>query len=305
MGIFDKLAIASLPYVPTPIMRRLSSRYIAGETLDQAITRLEALRAAGFPGILDVLGEGVKSADEARRVADHYVEGAARLRAANLEVYVSVKPTHVGLSIGEELCYELYAKIAAALEPHGQFLRVEMEDHPTTDGTLRVFARLRARFEKVGIVLQSRLFRTLDDIRALPAVPVDVRLVKGIYLEPAAIAHTEQNAIRAAYVACAQALLQRGDRISFATHDEFLAEQCLAEVRRAGRGHEAYEFQVLMGVREPLWQVWRSAGHQVRVYVPYGPDWRAYSQRRLRKNPKIFGHVLRDMLGLGNRPMAR
>jgi len=301
MGIFDKLAIASLPYVPTPLMRRLSSRYIAGEELAQALDRLVALRAEGYPGVLDILGEGVSSEAEARRVADDYVAGAEQLRARGLDAYVSVKPTHVGLTRSEDLAFELYARIAAAIAPHGQFLRVEMEDHPTTDGTLRVFHRLRERFDNVGIVLQSRLFRTPADIRALPRVPVNVRLVKGIYLEPAAIAHTDAVAIRKAYVECTKLLLERGDTISFATHDEHMAEECLAEVRRRGRGPKDYEFQVLMGVREPLWQMWRDAGHTVRVYVPYGPDWRAYSQRRLRKNPQIFRHVLKDMLGLAPR----
>jgi proline dehydrogenase len=301
MGIFDKLAIASLPYVPTPIMRRLSSRYIAGEQLEDALTRLDALQKSGFPGVLDILGEAIASEAEARGVADAYIAGAARLRERKLNSYVSVKPTHVGLTRSEELCFELYSKICAALEPHGQFVRVEMEDHPTTDGTLRVFHRLRARFERVGIVLQSRLFRTPDDIRALPKVPVNVRMVKGIYLEPAAIAHTDPVAIRKAYVECTKLLLARGDTISFATHDEVMAEQCLAEVKRVGRGKDAYEFQVLMGVREQLWAKWRDAGHQVRVYVPFGADWRAYSQRRLRKNPQIFRHVLKDMFGLGER----
>lgn len=299
MGLLDSMAIATLPLVPTPIMRRLSARYIAGERLDQAIDRLRALAIDGYPGVLDILGEGVESEDEARQVARDYITGAEELRAAKLDAYVSIKPTHLGLSISEDLALELYAQVAGALAPHGEFVRVEMEDHPTTDATLRVFARLRERFDNVGIVLQARLRRTPDDIAALPPGPINVRLVKGIYLEPESIAHTEPEPIREAYVACAAQLFDRGDFVALATHDDALAERCLREVTSRALTTERYEFQVLLGVREPLWAHWRDAGHRVRVYVPYGPHWRAYSQRRLRKNPQIFWHVTRDMFGLG------
>lgn len=299
MGLLDSMAIATLPLVPTPIMRRLSARYIAGERPDQAVECLRELASKGYPGVLDILGEGVESEDEARAVARDYVADAERLRAAKLDAYVSIKPTHLGLLIREELAYELYAEVAEALAPHGEFVRVEMEDHPTTDATLRVFARLCERYDNVGIVLQSRLFRTPADIAALPPGPLNVRLVKGVYLEPESIAHTDPEPIRAAYVDGARHLFDRGDFVALATHDDGLAERCLREVDERGLTPERYEFEVLLGVREPLWAHWRDAGHRVRVYVPYGPQWRAYSQRRLRKNPQIFWHVTRDVLGLG------
>jgi proline dehydrogenase len=173
-----------------------------------------------------------------------------------------------------------------------------MEDHPTTDATLRVFTALRSKHENVGIVLQSRLFRTAKDIDALPPGPLDVRMVKGIYLEPASIAHTEPEPIRAAYVECVRQLAARKAQIRLGTHDDLLAEQCLAVLRQAGYTREQYEFQVLMGVREELWKKWLEAGHKVRVYVPYGPEWRPYSIRRMRKNPQILGHVMRNAFGL-------
>ena len=169
-----------------------------------------------------------------------------------------------------------------------------MEDHTTTDATLRVFERLRPRHARIGFVLQSRLLRSPADVAKLAPGPLWVRLVKGIYLEPAAIAHTEPEPIRKAYVECARLLLARGASVSFATHDDGLAERCIAVARELGVGRERYEFQVLLGVREALWERWRAAGERVRVYVPFGPEWRAYSTRRLRKNPEIFRHVVRD-----------
>jgi proline dehydrogenase len=299
MSVLTRVVVASLPYIPKPVMRRLASRYIAGERIEDALARLEDLAARGFPGILDVLGEGITSADEARAVCATYAAAAGVVAERKLDTYISVKPTHVGLSTDETLCFELYDTLARRCAELGLFLRVEMEDAPTTDATLRVFEKLRKAHANAGIVLQSRLFRTPGDIAKLAPGPLAVRMVKGIYLEPAQIAHTEPEPIRAAYVSCVRQLFARGARISFATHDEDLAERCLAVARELGVAPDRYEFQVLMGVREELWTKWRAAGHTVRVYVPYGPDWRAYSIRRMRKNPQIVGHVLRKTFGLG------
>jgi len=191
MSVIHKVVLGTLPFVPRPLMRRMAARYIAGENLEDALTRLQSLAARGFPGIIDVLGEGIASESEARAVCTHYEEAAAAIARAKLDCYVSVKPTHVGLSIREDLCFELYARLAEHTKKLGLFLRVEMEDAPTTDGTLRVFERLRERFTNVGIVLQARLFRTPADIAKLKPGPLDVRMVKGIYLEPPSIAHTD------------------------------------------------------------------------------------------------------------------
>ena len=298
MSVITKAVLATLPYVPTPIMRRLASRYIAGERFEDALLRLEGLARRSHPGVLDILGEGITSVEAARAVCASYEAAAERLAKAGLDAYVSVKPTHLALTRDEELCHDLYARLARHCRALGLFLRVEMEDAPTTDGTLRVFERLRKAHDNVGIVLQSRLFRTPADIAALAPGPLDVRMVKGIYLEPEDIAHTEPEPIRAAFADCVDALFARGARVRFATHDEHLAERCIELVRRHQVQRGDYEFQVLLGVREELWELWKGAGHTVRVYVPYGADWRAYSMRRMRKNPKIIGHVIKQAFGL-------
>lgn len=297
--MLTRLVLATLPYVPTPILRRVSARYIAGETLPEALERLAGLARRGYAGILDVLGEAIAHEREARAVADAYVEAAAAVAQRKLDCYMSVKPTHVGLVISEDLAYELYDRIARVCAGLGLFVRVEMEDHPTTDGTLRVFERLRCVHANVGIVLQARLFRTIDDIDRLAPGPLDVRVVKGIYLEPAEIAHTDPIRIREAYVQCVEKLIARKARLSLATHDENLADTCIGRLRAAGRAPDTYEFQVLLGVREELWERWKQAGHRVRVYVPYGKDWRAYSLRRMKKNPQIVGHVMRNFFRFG------
>lgn len=298
MELLNRPILAMMPLIPTSIMRRLALRYIAGETLESALVRLEDLRARGFPGVLDLLGERVKSEAEARNVAATYVEAARVAVARDLDAYISIKPTHVGMHLSEDLSVELYAQVAEACRELGVFVRVEMEEAQTVDATLRVYERLRDRFDNVGTVLQSRLFRTPADVERLASERFDVRVVKGVYLEPAQIAHTEHRPIADAFVAMVDALARRGARIHLATHDAELAERCIETIRRHGLPAERWELEVLLGVQEPLWERWKAAGHPVRVYVPYGPDWRAYSLRRFRKNPQILQHVVRDTLRL-------
>lgn len=295
--MLHKLLMGVMPLVPRPLMRLIAGKYIAGETQEEALAELQALAARGYPGIYDILGEGSGSEEHARAAAASYIDGARAIAAAALDSYISIKPTHLGLDTSEDLALELYREIASECGKLGIFLRVEMEDHPTTDATLRIFEALRRDGFTVGIVLQSRLFRTLNDIAQLAAGHLDVRLVKGIYLEPADIAHTGADEIRDAYLACSRLLLERGDvRLRFATHDAPMAQRLIALVKEFNLPVSDYEFQVLLGVQPALWETLKSQGHTVRVYVPFGPEWREYSQRRLGKNPDLLNAVMRDML---------
>jgi len=299
MGVFEKLVLGVLPLVPKPIMRPVAQRYVAGEELEDALGKLRTLAGAGYSGIIDILGEDVEGEAQAREVLAEYRRAADGVHATGLEAYVSVKPTHFGLRTSEELALGLYRELAAYCQGLGLFLRVEMEDHSTTEATLRIFEALRADHQNTGLVLQSRLLRTPQDIAALAPGPLSVRMVKGIYLEPADIAHTAADDIRDAFLACARQLFERGAYVSLATHDDLLAERLLALIAELGLGPDRYEFQVLLGVQEPLWAKWREGGHPVRVYVPFGPEWLPYSLRRLRKNPEILRHVVRATLRLG------
>ena len=300
MQFLERPLLWALPHVPTPVMRRMASRYIAGETLLEALAKLRDLERAGHPGILDLLGEDVLGEPAARAVAAEYVQAARAVAARGLDTYVSIKPTHFGLRVSERLTLELYREVVTACSELGLFVRVEMEDHTTTDATLRVFGALRSEFDNVGIVLQSRLLRTPHDIADLLAAPgheLSVRLVKGIYLEPHVIAHVRPEPIRSAFLECSRLLLEGGARLSWATHDRLLGEDLVAQADGLGLGGRC-EFQVLLGVQEPLWKQWAAGGRIVRVYVPYGPQWRAYSLRRMRKNPQILRHVALNALGL-------
>lgn len=299
MGLLHQIVVRSLPFVPRPVMRRLSARYIAGEELGDAIALLRAMKERGFGGVLDILGEEVKDDAAADAALAEYGRGIAAIADAGLDAYVSIKPTHFGLRKDPDRTRERYAELCRLAAEKGQFVRVEMEDHTTTDATLALFQRLRAEFDNVGIVLQSRLRRTLDDIDALGDERTDVRMVKGVYLEPAEIAYTDPQGIRDAFVACTERLFQRGHTVAVATHDEHMAARVLRAASDRGVARERYYFEVLLGVQEPLWERWRAAGREVRVYVPYGPEWRSYSQRRLRKNPEMLRHVVRNFLTPG------
>ncbi|MAF65178.1 MAG: proline dehydrogenase [Planctomycetes bacterium] len=292
--MLHSLIVRAMPLVPRPIMRRVASRYIAGETLEQALERVGHFARAGYPGVLDLLGEDVREEREARRALTTYRAAADGIAERSLDCHVSVKPTHFGLNLDSSLALELYAELAAHCRERGVFLRVEMEDHPTTDATLRVFGELHSEHPNVGIVLQSRLLRTTQDIDSLSPEGLDVRMVKGVYIEPEDIAHTEPEPIRAAFVAACERLWERGARVCLATHDQALGARLILSVGKLCKSHEDYEFQVLMGVQEALWERWRTAGHPVRVYVPFGPQWRAYSQRRLSRNPDLLRAVLRN-----------
>lgn len=296
MGLLHQIVVSSLPLVPRTIMRRLAARYIAGERLEDATAVLRQMEERGFGGVLDILGEDVKDAAAADAALEEYERGVSVIAEGGLDSYVSVKPTHFGLRSDPERTRERYARLCAVAAKKGQLVRVEMEDHTTTDATLELFHSLRAEFENVGIVLQARLFRTPGDIEALGDDPVDVRMVKGIYLEPAEIAHTDHQAIRDAFVECSELLFRRGHTIAFATHDEHMAARVLRVASDLGVDPSRHYFEVLLGVQEPLWERWKAAGQRVRIYVPYGPEWRSYSQRRLRKNPEVLSHVMRNAL---------
>lgn len=301
--MLDGVVRAGLPLVPRRVLWTVARRYVAGSELPDALAAIARLRGEGFGTILDVLGEGVERIEQAREAAAEYHRALQALPGTDPACVVSVKPTHLGLQLDRELCARLLAELCAAAAQQSRRVRLEMEDAPTIDGTLEVFRRLRGQHGNLGCVLQSRLFRTEADCTALLAEGpgLNVRLVKGIYLEPAAIAWTEDADIVRSYVKLAQRLFDGGAFVGLATHDGVMArELCrlLAErgLDRGPPGQRRYEFQCLMGVRREFAQEMRDAGHPVRVYVPYGRDWHAYSLRRLRRNPQIARHVLRAML---------
>ncbi len=294
MAFLDRAIVRLLPAVPKGVVQRLSSRYIAGPSLDDAIRVVQRLDAKGKLATVDVLGEEITSPDEARAIAGQYLDVLARIEEAGLEANVSVKLTGFGLELNEELCRDNLEAVVHDAAARGNFVRIDMEDSSTTDRTLALYRELRRGGQvNTGVVLQAYLRRSLDDLEGLE----NVRLCKGIYVEPPELAFREFAEVRANYVLCLERLVSQGSYVGIATHDEYLIGEALRVLREAGVGRDRYEFQMLLGVRPDRADELVSDGHRLRVYVPYGRYWYEYSLRRLQENPKIAGYVAADTAG--------
>jgi proline dehydrogenase len=298
VALLDRAIVRLLPAVPKPVVQRLSSRYIAGSSIDDAVRVVARLNAKGKLATVDVLGEEITSADEAHAIAAQYHDVLARIDANGLDANVSVKLTGLGLELDYDLCRENLQAVLLDARARGSFVRIDMEDSSTTDRTLRLYRELRdAGHENVGVVLQAYLRRTEDDLAGLE----NVRLCKGIYVEPVAIAYRGFDEVRANYVRCLEALVAQGSYVAVATHDEYLIREALRVVRDLPP--DRYEFQMLLGVRPDRADSLVASGHRLRVYVPYGVQWYEYSLRRLQENPRIAGYVAADTVGRLLRPL--
>jgi proline dehydrogenase len=298
MRVVDSTIARLLPAVPKPVVRRISSRYIAGEELDDALRVVRQLNDRGKMATIDVLGEEITEPEEARAIAAAYRATFEAIERGRLDSNVSVKPTALGLKLGYDLFLQNLTDVVEHAAARDNFVRIDMEDSSTTDDTLRAYRELRASgHENLGVVFQARLKRTLNDIRELAELQPNVRLCKGIYLEPPELAFRDFDSIRASFVQALEELLAAGCYVGIATHDEWLVEQGQRLVSEHGLGTARYEFQMLLGVRPSLGDQLVRGGHRLRIYTPFGRQWYAYSLRRLQENPKIAGYIAADTVG--------
>ena len=296
MGVFNQLVARTLPFVPKSIVGAVSRRYIAGETLAEALEIATDLNRRGFMTTLDLLGEDTRNIEQARRTAMEYRTILAALGKAGIEGNISVKPTQFGLKVDPQLCLELFRGLVEDARSLGYFVRVEMEDATCTESTIELYQSLLPDFDNVGVVIQAYLRRSKSDVSRIAEHAPNVRMVKGVYVEAESIAYRDADAIRRNFLTLSETLLRAGAYVAFATHDETLIQQSFRLVETLGLAPRAYEFQMLLGVQQKLRQTILDSGHRTRVYIPFGADWYAYSVRRLRENPKIAGYVLRAML---------
>lgn len=297
MSVFDSLVAAALPITPKFVVGRVARRYIAGETINEAVSTIKSLNAAGALTTVDVLGEFIEQFSEAEATAAEYSRMLDAIAAHGLRSNVSVKLTAFGLGIDRGRCLSLVRTLAQRAASQGNFVRVDMENSPYTDATLDLVRTLRGEGLPVGVVIQAYLRRTDADVAALVREGVPVRLCKGIYRESAEIAYQDREEIRESYRRNLRALLGGTAKIGIATHDEVLVEDAMRLVAELKVPKDRYEFQMLLGVREWLRDDILKKGHAVRIYVPYGSAWYGYSVRRLRENPAIAGHVFKAMFG--------
>jgi proline dehydrogenase len=298
VALLDRAIVRTLPAVPKPIVRRISERYIAGTRVEDACRVVERLNAEGKLATIDVLGEEITTWEEARHIGYQYENVFRTIDEQSLDSNVSVKLTGLGLKLDHALCREILERLVRHAAQRGNFVRIDMEDSSCTDETLRLYRELRETgLDNVGIVLQAYMRRTMDDIASLSDLTPNVRLCKGIYVEPEEIAYQGFGEVRENFVRALDELLRGGSYVGIATHDEWLIEEGKRLVRTHGRPAAEYEFQMLLGVRPGHGDRLVAEGHRLRIYVPFGEEWYAYSLRRLQENPKIAGYIAADTLG--------
>jgi proline dehydrogenase len=303
--MFNKLIAATLPYFPKKFIWIFSRSYISGETIEDAIRASKELNSKNMKVTLDVLGEFIKNLDEAEANKKEYLHLIEVSTQNKIDGNFSVKPTSFGLLIDKDVCYSHIREIVAKAASYNNFIRVDMEDSPCTDLEIELFRKLKAEFPKnVGLVLQAYLRRTRSDIENMldlniPESSLNYRLCKGIYVEPEAIAFKKYEEINFHYLDDLELMFQKKIYAGIATHDKPLVEGALKLIEKYKVPKNMYEFQMLYGVTPGLRESIVSAGHTMRVYVPFGKQWFGYSTRRLKENPKMATHIIKALFVKG------
>jgi proline dehydrogenase len=295
VALLDRAIVRVLPAVPKPVVKRLSSRYIAGDQLADACRIVNVLNDKGKLATVDVLGEEITTEEEALALVVEYEQVLESIQTEGLDSNVSVKLTGFGLKLDRDFCGGNLARLVRTAAARGNFVRIDMEDSSTTSDTLAIYRKLRAEgLDNVGIVLQSYMKRTLTDIVELGDLKPNVRVCKGIYVEPPEVAYQDFETVRINFAEAVAALLDNGSYVGIATHDEWVIAESLTLLEERELRPDQYEFQMLLGVRPHLGDELVREGHRLRIYVPYGRQWYEYSLRRLQENPKIAGYIAAD-----------
>ena len=296
MSVVDRIIAGSLPFIPKVLVERVSRPYIAGETAEDAMRVATVLNQQGFRTTMDLLGEHVDRMEQAHHAVETYMALLESIHNRGIDSTVSLKLTQFGLKLNPDDCFALVDSILRRAAERNNFVRIDMEDSSCTTATIETYRQLRQKHSNVGIVIQAYLRRTSDDISALLELKPNVRLCKGVYVESESVAFRDMNRINANYLSVLDRLLREGCYVGIATHDERIVKEAVRMIRERNIPPTAYEFQMLLGVTESLRSRIREDGHPLRVYIPFGSEWYAYSVRRLRENPRIAGYVLKAML---------
>jgi proline dehydrogenase len=277
------------------VSRRMSRRFVAGEELAEAVAAARACNQADMTVSLDHLGENVSTDEEARRARDAYLENFDRIAGEKLDANVSLKLTQLGLDLGDDFCFSLLESVVDRASSRGNFLRIDMEGSPYTERTIALVKRARAKYDRVGTVIQAYLYRSEQDIRELLAIGCRIRLCKGAYREPAPIAFPKKEDVDNNYVRLMQLLLPSGIYHGIATHDPRMIDATVDFAAKKGIGKDQFEFQMLYGIRTDLQQQLVRDGYRMRVYIPYGTEWFPYFMRRLAERPANVLFFLRNL----------
>jgi proline dehydrogenase len=294
--MLNQLIIKTMPLVPKAIIKKVASKYIAGPTLADAVRVTKELEAKGGMTTIDVLGEFVETKERALHEMGESSKVLDAIYENKLKTYLSVKPTSLGLGIDTEFGYNNILSLLKKAAEYGIFIRLDMENSPYTTKTLDLYRRFRSEgFNNVGIVIQSYMIRSMDDVRSLIPLKPSVRLCKGIYKEAPSIAYQGKNEVRDNWKKLFDVMIENGFYVGIATHDDPLIDYARNYISKHNLPKESYEFQMLLGVREGKRNELLAEGHRLRVYTPFGEDWYGYSTRRLKENPDIAGQIFKSI----------
>jgi proline dehydrogenase len=292
MPILNKLITTAFPFIPKPIVGQVAKRYIAGVALADGVRFVKELNAKSLMATMDLLGEDVKNNTETEEVKNGILSILHAIRENALQSNVSIKPTQLGLKIDKALAYRNIKAIISEAQKFDNFVRIDMEDASTTDDTLDMYRHFQEEgLTRTGVVIQAYLQRSEGDVRALVKRNANIRLCKGIYNESPVLAFKDRQEIRRNYLKLLQIILESGSYVGIATHDDFLIDGAYALIQKLGLKRDQYEFQMLLGVREKRRDQIAADGHRIRIYVPFGEQWYAYSSRRLQENPQMAWYI--------------
>jgi proline dehydrogenase len=297
VNLTNQLLVLALQFFPRRLLKPFALNYIAGEHLNDAMRVVAALNLKQMMATVDVLGENVSTKEESLMAVQASKEILSKIHENHLNANLSIKITQFGLRIDEEFCYSNVKHLLEIAHHYFNFVRIDMEDSSTTSKTLKLYERLCLDgFENVGVVIQAYMRRSEEDVKQLVHRKVNVRLCKGIYIEPVALAFKDREEIRRNYLKLLRMLLEAKCYVGIATHDDFLIQAACQHIKEMNLQTSDYEFQMLYGVKIKLRDQIISDGHPMRIYVPFGPQWYDYSIRRFKENPQIARYVLRALL---------
>ena len=294
-----------LPYMPKNFVWIFSKRYIAGKKIEDAIRISRELNREKIMVTVDLLGEFIKTLDEAEKNKNEYLNIIDRFQKEKIEGNYSLKPTMFGLLLDKEVCYRNIREIVEKAAHYRNFIRIDMEDSQCVDLEIELFRKLKGEFpENVGLVVQAYLKRTLQDLQKMldlhsEKVPLNYRLCKGIYVESPEIAYKKYEEINAHFLEDLEFMFRNGIYPGIATHDKPLVDGAYKLIEKYKVPKDRYEFQMLYGVTPELRKSIVDAGHRMRVYVPFGEQWFAYSTRRLKENPKMAMLIIKALFVRG------
>lgn len=301
MNAFNNLIVRIVQLMPKSVVGFFSKKYIAGETLQEAVDFVKKLNAKGIYATMDVLGESVANKQEAIKCKNEALEVLEAIEKNKLKANLSIKPTQMGLAIDEQFAFEQIMELVKKAAEYKNFVRIDMEDSPFTDKTINLYKRIYEQYKNVGIVIQAYMRRSFDDVVTLNKIGTNYRLCKGIYVEPASIAYKDRQEVRNNYLKLLDVMFKEGNYVGIATHDKPLIDAAYSRIKNQNISKDKFEFQMLLGVREDLRDKINSDGYKIRIYVPFGKDWYAYSVRRLKENPSVAGTIFKSFITFGKR----